>query len=149
MNAPGERVGERRGATQEMIDKLLHERQQLLVLFVEIVDKEHSRREPSSLETLQAFCEVLVDYSAFCHFEIYERILNGKERRGNVMEVAEEVYPRIAEASEVAVEFNDRYDADDHQLELDKLDHDLDVLGKELAARFEMEDKIISALLQR
>ena len=42
---------------------------------------------------------MLVDYSAFGHFEIYERIVAGRERRGQVVEIAREVYPRIAEAS--------------------------------------------------
>jgi regulator of sigma D len=63
--------------------------------------------------------------------------------------VAREVYPRIAEASEVAVEFNDKYDASDHKLDLDQLDRDLCKLGEELAQRIEMEDRIIEALTAR
>ena len=100
-------------------------------------------------ELLQRFCEVLVDYSAFGHFEIYEGIIEGSEQRSQVVEVAREVYPRIAEASEVAVEFNDKYDASDHLLDLKKLDQDLCKLGEELAVRIEMEDHIIQALTAR
>lgn len=149
MNASGEQVGERRGGTREMIDKLLNERQQMLVLFCRVAGLEPFSKEPSTLETLQEFCEVLVDYAAFCHFEIYERIINGEERRSSVLNIAEQVYPRIAEASEFAVAFNDRYDAEDHKLKLDNLGHDLSILGEELAIRVEMEDRIVSALTQR
>jgi regulator of sigma D len=66
-----------------------------------------------------------------------------------VVEVAREVYPRIAEATEVAVEFNDKYDASDHTLDLHELDSDLSRLGEELAVRIEMEDRIIQALTAR
>lgn len=100
-------------------------------------------------DVLQEFCQVLVDYSAFGHFEIYERIVAGRERRGQVVSVAREVYPRIAEASEVAVEFNDKYDASHHSLDLQQLDSDLCKLGEELAVRIEMEDRIIQALTSR
>ncbi len=142
---------ERRSGTRETVEKLLDERQQLLVMFCKVAgmqplaDGEESDRE----QLLQRFCEILVDYSAFAHFEIYERIINGQERRARVVEVAREAYPRIAEASEVAVEFNDKYDASDHELDLHALDKDLNKLGEELAVRAEMEDRIISALLGR
>ena len=92
---------------------------------------------------------MLVDCSAFGHFEIYDRIVTGRERRTQVVDVAREVYPRIKEASEVAVEFNDKYDASDHALDLRQLDRDLSKLGEELAVRIEMEDRIIQALTSR
>jgi regulator of sigma D len=91
---------------------------------------------------------VLVDYSAFGHFEIYERIVKDGGKGGPVVEVAREVYPRIAETSEIAVEFNDKYDAADHQLDMQDLDGDLSRLGEELAVRIEMEDRIINAFRQ-
>ncbi|RMG37672.1 MAG: Rsd/AlgQ family anti-sigma factor [Gammaproteobacteria bacterium] len=140
---------ERRTGTRETIDKLLCERQQLLVKFCKLAGAQPlDKGEEDDLEAmLQRFCELLVDYSAFAHFEIYDRIINGRERRSRVIEVAREVYPRIAEASEVAVEFNDKYDANDHPLDLQALGADLNKLGEELAIRAEMEDRIIAALL--
>ena len=50
---------------------------------------------------------------------------------------------------QVAVEFNDKYDASDHTLDLHALDRDLCKLGEELAVRIEMEDRIIQALTSR
>lgn len=136
---------ERRSGTRDMVDKLLVERQEVLVMFCRLAGLEPLSSEEQG-DILQRFCEVLVDYSAFGHFEIYERIIDGSERRGRVVEVAREVYPRIAEASEVAVEFNDKYDSSDHSLDLERLDSDLSKLGEELAVRIEMEDRIVDAL---
>ena len=140
---------ERRGGTHEMVRKLLNERQEMLSLFCRVAGLEPYEHAKPSVEVLQQFCQVLVDYSAFGHFEIYERIVAGRERRGQVVEIARDVYPRIAEASEVAVEFNDKYDASDHTLDLHQLDRDLGKLGEEIAVRVEMEDRIIDALTAR
>lgn len=139
---------ERRTGTQSMVEKLLAERQQVLVLYCRVAGLEPFEHSQSNTALLQEFCQVLVDYSAFGHFEIYARIGNGKERREEVIKVAEDVYSRIQEASEMAVMFNDRYDASDHQLNLDHLSSDLSKLGEELAIRIEMEDRIIEALLR-
>lgn len=140
---------DRRERTQEMIRKLLDERQQMLAKFCRLAGLQPYADQAPDPNVLQDFCEVLVDYSAFGHFEIYERIVAGRERRSRVLQVARDVYPRIAEASEVAVEFNDKYDASDHTLDLHQLDRDLCKLGEELAVRIEMEDRIIEALTSR
>ena len=143
------REEDRRGGTLEMVQKLLNERQEMLLMFCRVAGLEPFKDANPSVDVLQEFCQVLVDYSAFGHFEIYERIVAGRERRSQVVEVAREVYPRIAEATEVAVEFNDKYDASDHALDLQMLDRDLGKLGEEIAVRIEMEDRIIQALTAR
>lgn len=141
---------ERRHGTQDTINKLLEERREVLVLFCRVAGLEPFSAEKPTLDLLREFCQVLIDYSAFGHFEIYERIASGKERRGQVIDVAEEVYERIAEASEAAVGFNDRYETSDGKVpSLESLSDDLSVLGEELAIRIEMEDRIVSALLAR
>ena len=137
------RTTERRGGTHEMVQKLLTERQEMLSMFCRVAGLEPFKDTTPSVDVLQEFCQVLVDYSAFGH------IVAGRERRTRVVEVARDVYPRIAEASEVAVEFNDKYDASDHALDLHQLDRDMGKLGEELAMRIEMEDRIIEALTSR
>ncbi len=146
MSTSEARQTDRREGTQEMVRKLLQERQEMLSMFCRVAGLEPYEHVTPSVDVLQSFCQVLVDYSAFSHFEIYERIVAGRERRTRVVDIAREVYPRIAEASEVAVEFNDKYDASDHTLDLHELERDLGKLGEELAIRIEMEDRIIEAL---
>lgn len=149
MNESQAHKTDRRERTHELVRKLLRERQEMLTMFCRVAGLEPFTDKKPSVNVLQEFCQVLVDYSAFGHFEIYERIVSGRERRARVVEVAREVYPRIAEASEVAVEFNDKYDASDHSLDLHELDQDLSRLGEELAVRIEMEDRIVQALTSR
>lgn len=138
---------DRRLGTKQMVDKLLSERQEMLVSFCQVAGLEPYKANKSTADILQDFCQILIDYSAFGHFEIYARLGNGKERRDEVVKVAEDVYSRIQEASEVAVEFNDKYDSADHTLDLAHLSDDLSKLGEELAMRIEMEDRIIDALV--
>ncbi len=142
-------TAERRTGTQDIIEKLLAGRQEVLVMFCKLAGMEAQHEHDDEERILQRFCELLVDYSAFAHFEIYERIIDGRERRSAVVDVAREVYPRIAEATEVAVGFNDKYDANDHELDLQGLADDLGRLGEELAVRIEMEDRIVAALVGR
>lgn len=139
---------ERRFRTQDMVDKWLEERQDMLVMYCQLAGLKSFSPERSETQLLRSFCQVLVDYMAFGHFEIYERITSGEERRGQVLRVAEEVYPRIAEVTEFAVAFNDKYDTSDHEQSLDRLDEDLSKLGEELASRVELEDRLIASLTQ-
>lgn len=139
---------ERRTGTQEMIDKLLVERQEVLVLFCRVAGLEPYSRTESLDSLLQKFCQVLVDYTAFGHFEVFGHISDGRERRSNVLKVAEALYPTYVEASEAAVNFNDKYDLSDHALDFSNLAEDLSKLGEELASRIEMEDRLLSTMLK-
>lgn len=142
---------ERREQTKQTIAKLLRERQQVLVLYCQVAGLEPYTpdKQKPVLARLQEFCQLLVDYSAFGHFEIYDRIGRGEERRAQVAHVAEELYPRIVETTNAAVAFNDKYDPSDHPLSIDHLSDDLSALGQVLATRIEMEDRLIGALLER
>jgi regulator of sigma D len=140
---------ERRITTQELIDKLLQERQEMLVLFCQVAGLEPYHRSASLDSLLQTFCEVLIDYTAFGHFEVFGRISDGNERRAGVIRVAGEIYPDFVKASEVAVAFNDKYDLSDHELKLDHLSEDLSRLGEELAVRIELEDQLLATMLAR
>ncbi len=140
---------ERRVGTQEMINKLLAERQEVLVLFCQVASLEPYTQGNPVKAKLQEFCQVLVDYVAFGHFEVYERIAQGKERRGRVVQVANKIYPKLAEATEVVVAFNDKYDASETDSLLENLPKDLSALGEELAARIELEDRLVGAMLAR
>ena len=98
-------------------------------------------------EELRRFCQIMVDYTAMGHFEVYQRIIEGKERRQAVKDVASEVYPRIASTTDYLVDFNDKYDGfDGSGDEIDMLERDLSRLGEVIAERGELEDRILQAL---
>jgi regulator of sigma D len=149
MSSQQNRSDERRINTKDLIDKLLKERQEMLVLFCQVAGLEPYHRSTSLDAALQTFCQVLIDYTAFGHFEVFGRISDGNERRTGVVRVAEEIYPDFVIASEAAVAFNDKYDVSDHALKLDHLPEDLSRLGEELAVRIELEDQLVASMLAR
>lgn len=140
-------VPDRRTQTQEMIGKWLRERQQMLVLYCQLAGLEPYTPEKPVKGLLKDFCQVLVDYIAFGHFEVYDRISRGQERRTRVLRVAEQVYPKVLAVTDLAGAFNDKYDTGGQLPALDELDRDLSRLGSELASRIEMEDQLVSALI--
>lgn len=142
-------VKERRGHSQELVDKLVAERTEMLVIFCRLAGVEPYAPTRPVQKLLQSFCQILVDYIAAGHFALYERIVEGTERREGVGNLAGRLYPRIAESTEMALDFNDKYDCEDHCTELNSLSRDLSHLGEELAARIELEDKLIKGLTRR
>lgn len=149
MTTPGAATRERRSGSQDVVEKLLTERTEMLATFCRLAGVEPYTADKPVQKLLQEFCQILVDYVAAGHFAIYERIVEGKERRREVSDLAAQVYPRIADSTDVALDFNDKYDCEDHCTALDSLFSDLSKLGEELAVRIEYEDKLLSAMMRR
>ena len=148
-----ETPGDRRERSRDHIAKMVAERTEMFAIFCRLAgvdpyasDAGSHKSNKSVQKLLQEFCQILVDYIAAGHFALYERIADGTERRGSVLALAEKHYARIAETAEAALVFNDKYDCGDHCEDLNDLHEDLDRLGKELAERIELEDKLIDAL---
>lgn len=139
---------ERRTGSQELVQKLISERTEMLVLYCRLagLDTTGERRHAPAVKLLQEFCEVMVDYLAAGHFSLYERIVNGNERRLPFFQLADQLYPRIAETTQAALDFNDKYDGK-NGLELSmSFDDDLSHLGELLANRIEMEDQLLKVV---
>jgi regulator of sigma D len=141
---------DRRASTEHLTENLVTERTEMLVLFCRVAGLEpftEAKSRKNAASALQQFCQVMVDYIAAGHFSLYERIVNGTERRKRISELAEKLYPRISETTEFALDFNDKYDCDESEISAD-LGNDLSRLGEELAVRVELEDQLLSAMLR-
>ena len=137
----------RRHKMEQTINNLLTERQEVLVAMCELAEFESKDVGVKAvLENLKSFSQTLVDYTALGHFEIYERIVEGRERRVTVNRIADRVYPSISATTEHIVEFNDKYDGADDQESLINLYRDLSLIGEAMAERIESEDKLLSEL---
>jgi regulator of sigma D len=139
--------GDRRARTRAVVDKLLAERSEMLVLYSRMAGLAPYGEGHRSDELQRRFCQLLVDYVAAGHFGLYQRITNGTERRQEVARVAERVYPRISETTEAAVAYSDKYEGKPFEPS-EGLKADLSHLGEEIAARIELEDELIAALLR-
>jgi len=147
MSSEAQEQRERRSGTRTLIDKMLTERQRMLVLFERVAGVEPYADEMPNDDLLQEFSQILVDYIASGHFGLYERISEGKERRRGIVKLAEELYPRIANTTQVAIEFNDVYEKANGNSISDNLSNMLSKLGEELAVRIELEDQLISEMI--
>lgn len=137
----------RRKGSRAQIDRMLAERQQMLVLMCEVLGLKPYSPDKPVRETLAEFNAVLVDYIAAGHFGLYQRIVEGTERRQAVVTTASQCYPRIAASTDAAIEFNDKYSGEWNFHFMDTLAEDLSKLGERLATRIELEDQIIAAMI--
>lgn len=140
-------VKERRSSSHQMIQKFVEERTQMLSLYSKLAALHPYKDKKSVVDILENFCESLIDYTADAHFRLYRFIDDRRERRENVKNVADNVYPLIIETTGIILDFNDKYDAFDHDIHIDALEADLSTLGEKLADRIEQEDLVIEALI--
>jgi len=150
MSTQSSAAKERRRGSQDLVGKLVTERTEMLATYCRLAGVEPYNANDKTVQTLlQEFCQILVDYVAAGHFAVYERILEGKERLQEVANIAAQVYERIAQSTDMVLDFNDKYDCEDHCTVLDSLSKDLSKLGEELALRIELEDKLLTAMARR
>lgn len=136
---------ERWGGVHLLIDRWLQERRELVEAYAAI--NSCAQAPSANSETVQRFCEILVDYVSAGHFEVYEQLTNEAkafdDQRG--LDLAKQIYPRIEVITEVALAFNDRCDNGDCHDSVSLLD-ELKRLGQLLHERFELEDCLIEVL---
>ena len=73
-------ANDRRSRTRKEIKQLIAERNEVLSLYCQLAGCDGGGNKPYDeidLEILQEFCQVLIDYIATGHFELYSRISEG------------------------------------------------------------------------
>lgn len=138
---------ERRSSSNTLIENMLNERKQLLALWLQTSSLDPASLEPEDQDLLEEFCQVLVDYIAAGHFGLYERIVEGKERRREAAETASKIYPVIEKSTQIALEFNEKYSVENNSKGFRNLSKDLSSLGELLSTRMELEDQLIATIL--
>ncbi|MCW8955991.1 MAG: sigma D regulator [Gammaproteobacteria bacterium] len=153
MNNPIEQQSatDRRSRTRKEIKQLIAERNEVLSLYCKLADYDNVEISSDDIDpdVLREFCQLLIDYIATGHFELYRRISEGEERRQDILSLAGNIYPKIQQTTQIAVDFNDLFDGGNefsHELRK-QLPQYLSKLGEELANRIELEDRLINTLL--
>ena len=137
---------DRRSNAREKLDALVQSRTETLSLLTDLAGRQPFNTEPSMEKALRRFCEALIDYTASAHFQLYRHLSDNRERRQSVLNVAERIYPRIVETTDVILRFNDKYEAMSLDNSIEFLAVDLSNLGECLADRINLEDRIIAAM---
>jgi regulator of sigma D len=137
---------ERRSQSHRLIEQLVAQRTEMLSLYNQLASiRPYDKDDQDIKDLLEEFCEILVDYTANAHFRLYRFIDEGIEKRRAVLDLADEIYPRIVKTTEAIIAFNDQLDGgDDGQIA--DLEHALSHLGEELADRIELEDQMIEVM---
>lgn len=139
-------------ALPDLATKLLVARQESLVLYHKLAALKSFAPvdlvEPVQRRLLQRFQQALVDYLALGPFEVFQAL---EEQPADspylrARELARQLYVRIARTTHAALAFHDRYDGDLSDSTLAGLDEELSRLGESLAARIELEDRILAAV---
>ena len=135
-----------RPRSRKLIENMLDERKEMLVLLWELYRMSSDEPDADFYDNLNQFLNVLVDYISAGHFGLYQRIAEGNERRMRVVQTAENIYPIIAETTQSALDFSEKYETPE-QRNGDELINDLSKLGEDVATRIELEDRLIIAML--
>ena len=140
------------GTVDGHINHWLEDRQALISSYYTLSGiRAYSKSSKPSYNKLQAFCELLVDYVSKGHFSIYQDLQLEAQTFSIDQSSLKQTYPKIEITTEIALEFNDKYDVEPEQLAqvISNLTCDLSKLGEAIALRFELEDKLISIIHNR
>ncbi len=137
---------DRRQKSSEKLMALVTSRTATLSLLTELAGRQPFSPEPSMEKALRAFCEALIDYTASAHFQLYRYLSDNRERRASVLDIADELYPKIVETTDQILRFNDKYEAMSLDNSVEFLAVDLSNLAECIADRIQCEDVVISAM---
>ncbi len=141
-------VQNRRTESQHLINELVMHRSKMLSCFSELLTHRPFTGETATIELLNRFCDLMIDYTADAHFRLYRYLEEGRERRRAVLSVADRVYDDIVTTTDQIVNFNDRYGGDGKSVPFAQLETDMSALGEVLADRIEREDQLIAVFRQ-
>lgn len=137
---------DRRSKAREKLDALVSSRTETLTLLTDLAGRQPFTPDPSMGRALRQFCEALIDYTASAHFQLYRYLADNRERRQSVLAVADKLYPKIVETTDIILRFNDKYEAMSLDNSVEFLAVDLSNLGECLADRIRFEDELIKAM---
>ena len=140
---------ERRQQTLSLVEELQKERDQVWSLYSRIAELKPYSADQQIQPVLNEFSHLLIDYISLGEFGIYRRITEGSERRVQVKEAAEKMYPEFSCTTDMAVSFNDKYANPAPDQIAASLERDLSLLGESLAKRIDIEDHICGLILRR
>lgn len=142
-----ERLAQRVGGSNRLIDDWLKARKQLLVEYYLLVGlkPQKEKHTPLNEKALSGFCQQLVDYLSACHFHLYDKIIvQTKEDPQTEKVLANRLYPKLHDNTLLMMQFYDRYSDSQVHDELCLELHDaLSEIGEHMATRFAWEDQLI------
>ena len=148
-----ERLTQRVGGNNALVDQWLHARKELLVSYCTLVGLKPNKEKhtPLNEKALDNFCHNLVDYLSAGHFHLYQRVIDEAEGASSPVKLqAAKIYPALELNTEAIMAFHDSYtenDIDDDNAFA--FHYALSDIGEALDARFQLEDQLIILAFDR
>ncbi|QOI57303.1 sigma D regulator [Rouxiella badensis] len=143
-----ERLTQRVGGSNELIDQWLHARKELLVSYCTLVGLKPNKEKhtPLNEKAFDNFCQNLVDYLSAGHFHLYHRIVEEADGTQETLFVAAaKIYPALEANTEAIMAFHDSYtETDFNDDNVFEFNYALSDIGEALDARFDLEDQLIA-----
>jgi len=138
---------ERWSGVEEMVERWLEERQQLIVEFCAAGGVHEDETSEQLQQRLQKFCQILVDYVCAGHFEIYYQLIReAEEFQDGSANIAQNLLPELNENTAIAMEFHDQFVEANDDTDMSDLSKKLSKLGETMELRFEIEDRLIDVM---
>lgn len=135
------------GETDHIVEEWLKERQELLVLYYHLAKTTPFEEDDfaNDKELLTNFCQILTDYVSAGHFEVFEKIAAASELHdADAKSLDRALLVKILRTTNTVMAFCNKHA---NGTNLDSINHDLSVLGEQLAARMDLEDDLIKIYL--
>ena len=142
----GQNKQQRWDAVEQLLQRWLRERREILVKYAGIAATMDKIDDPAHLLAgIHRLRQVLVDYISAGHFEVFHELIREAEAFADDSgKHANDIIARIADTTEVMMGFDEKYGASEPAAS--ELNPDLSLLGEMLELRFSLEDQLIAGL---
>ncbi len=151
LQAKRENRDRRQISVTNKIKRLLKQRNAIFVQYCKLVGvKQLENMQQSEIKAaeLARLCEMISDYVAIGHFEVYHRIIEHTERRLPVLTVSAQVQSDIQTTTNYLIDITEKYDGFE-QADIDEqvqstLLHDLLQIADYLTKRSDLENQLLA-----
>jgi len=137
-------------SSQHIVESLLQSRIETLSCYKDVMSFQPFEQSniPGDIlqEVLEDFCESMVDYTARAHFKLCNYLDINKENHVLSL-LTGNVYPSLVDNTQHILDFHDKYNSDNAELDCEQLAACLSQVGELLADRILLEDHILDAML--
>ena len=138
---------ERRQINHKLAHELLEKRAEVWALLEQLLGLQPYTSDQEVGPLLKRFCEELIDYISLEHFGVFHHLANGHEHRALMLSLAEDIFPEMLDTTDVALDFNDKFESLTAESWRDELPDQLFVLRDALALRVGLEDRLIEGMM--
>ncbi len=138
---------DRRDQIHNMIKSLVNARTKTLAQYKELMDYKPFVIDDTLSEVLEDFCELLVDYTAKVHFNLYNHFDEQTEHRQGVISTAQSIYPQLVKNTQNIIDLHDTYNDDIQSMNGQNLELCLNSVGELLAERITLENDLIAVFI--